>query len=693
MLMGSAKPAINTTKKRAGVSGARTQELTQQTGNSQPRILLPLAAMAVLSALTALTYANSISNGLVWDDNQQIVMNPDLRPDVPVARLFRGDVWSFRSEGGHNYYRPLQMLTYRLIAATWGYDAKAFHIASIVFHLLVVILAFFLFWRLCARLDLALAAAALFAVHPIHTEAVDWISALPELGCTVFLLLAFLLFHIANFTQSTSSSPARSRFLRFALATLSCLTFATALLWKETAIVFPLLVMAYPLCLGSEGLAGRWRLSLSLPYWLILAGYFLLRFRLLGLIATRQRNWTLSAWQVTLTLINLLAAYWEKLFVPFRLNAYHVFSPVRSLADARVLAAIAFVVLASTAIVSGIRRAKLAAFATLWVFLALVPALDIYAVGRNVFAERYLYLSSVAFCLLIVLAGVYVARWIPENLRRGSLVLGLLVVVLAFSFETVSRNPDWKDNSTLFARTLEFSPNAPFVQNMVAESYRTGVDIISSVNAETHFQQAISLAEKESPPDLRQVAFAYGGLAEIYADRSDWDGALSLLEQAREANPSDPELDGQQGLILVRAGRWAEAEQSLQKAATANPNNENVLNALGLIEWQHNHKLNEAEHYFTRALEIHVAQDNFSASLHNNLGALYGEKGKLVDAIAQLKLAVAAAPRDPEYHTNLAQGYVYLGQKELARAEAENALELAPGYQPAREVLRELRLH
>jgi hypothetical protein len=78
------------------------------------------------------------------------------------------------------------MVTYRLTADVFGFDASAFHAVNLGFHVIVVLLAFALFHALTGRMGLAFASAALFAVHPIHSEAVDWIAALPDIGCTAF---------------------------------------------------------------------------------------------------------------------------------------------------------------------------------------------------------------------------------------------------------------------------------------------------------------------------------------------------------------------------------------------------------------------------------------------------------------------------------------------------------------------------
>jgi tetratricopeptide (TPR) repeat protein len=187
------------------------------------------------------------------------------------------------------------------------------------------------------------------------------------------------------------------------------------------------------------------------------------------------------------------------------------------------------------------------------------------------------------------------------------------------------------------------------------------------------------------------VALAYEGLASIYSDRGNHDGARYLLKKVRQTDPNDPDVDAAEGLALVRAGRWREAEPLLNQALTRDPQNENALNSLGLIAWQYKRNLEEAAALFTRALAIHTAGDDFRASLHNNLGGVYGDLGQFPKAIEQFKAAVAILPDDPQYHTNLASAFGAAGEYDNAAAEASAALRIAPDYPPARAVLQQLR--
>ena len=164
-----------------------------------------------------------------------------------------------------------------------------------------------------------------------------------------------------------------------------------------------------------------------------------------------------------------------------------------------------------------------------------------------------------------------------------------------------------------------------------------------------------------------------------------------MLRQWRDTVPSDPELDVEEGLIFLKSGRWQEAEPLLDRAYAAHPQDENVLNALGLLAWEHKHNLAEAESYFTRALAIHTAKDDFQASLHNNLGGVYGDLQQFSLALDQFQSAVAISPDDAEYHTNLAVALAELNRYEEAVAEIKIALRIAPDYPPARAVLERLQ--
>ena len=644
-------------------------------------------AVCALIALVLIAYYNSLGNGFAWDDHQQIVLNPALKSSAPVSQIFSSDIRFAHQDPTfqNRTYRPLQMLTYRVIGANFGFTPAAFHVCNLLLAIGAVLAAFAIFCLLLPETFPAFAAASLFAVYPIHSEAVDWIAASPDLGCTLFVLLAFALFLASRKTPSGDGLRKQSQYLYVA----SVVSYGVSLLWKETGVVFPILIIAC-VSLLERGNESRVRAAIkaSAAYWAVLAAYLVLRFRVLGVLALGTRNWGLSPAHSLITICHLMLSYWQKLAFPFQLNAYHLFNPIRSLSDPRAIVTIIVVPAAIAALIYLIRRAPLAGFAALWVIVTLLPVMNINILGRNVFAERYLYLPSFGFCLLLTLAVATLLQLIPQRLRRPAAIGLLVLVVSVFTIETIQRNPDWKDDKTLFTQTLQSSPEAPFVNSMVAAS--ESEDPSQSAAAEEHYLRTIALIKEQTPPDLLDMVVAYEGLASLYADRSDNQRALEAVAKAREITPNDPDADSEEGLILARAGRWNEAEPLLEKALAAQPENENALSSMALIAWQFHNDRAKAVELFRKTLAVHSETDSFSASVHSNLGSVYGEMGDYLSAIAQFKQAIGISPQNPEYYTNLANAYGAAGRYDEARAEAEAALQIAPGNPEALAVLKNL---
>jgi Flp pilus assembly protein TadD len=656
-----------------------------------------LAAVVLLTSLTTLAFANILGNKFVYDDNYQILRNPLLRKEQPWLRLFTTDVWGFEhpeQRGASNYYRPLQMLTYRIVGLEGGLIPTYFHAVSLLFHLLATFAAYAILWQLTRSRNLALACSVLFALHPIHTEAVAWISALPELGCALFFFLSFYLFLLAeDDVAAVPGGPKKvegSAGPRLTLLFGSYLCFLIALFWKEMAVTLPLLIAAYivffPRSTRSVVSPFRRAISATLPYGCVFVGYLVVRFLVLGAFYRPRQDWVFTASRYLFSVLELVGEYWFKLLVPARLSAFHVFHPVQSLADLPSLVAAVFVVLAAAAILYGIRRFPAASFAGAWVFLTLLPVLSLRSVGLNVFAERYLYIPSLGFCLLVGWIADKGLILLPESFRRwvGGVALALLAVL--FFQQTVRRNADWKDNFTLYSRTVEASPDSAVMQDLVAEALRTERGDLAG--AEHHYLLAITVAQESQPPQLLQVAVGNVGLAYIYNQRGQYEEALKSLDKAQVADPDYPEMRIVRGVVLTQAGRSEEAEKILREALKTYPHNENALNALGIIALERE-DYGQAIDLFEQALRWLAPTDVFNSTLRNNLGVVYGKLQRYPEAVLNYQDAIAISPGDPQYHTNLGKVLVRMGRFREGRAEFERALALAPDYAPARRSLDE----
>ena len=665
-----------------------------------------LAAVCLLALLVLLSYAATLNYEFVYDDKQQILRNPFLLKGAAWKPLIVSDVWSYQDTDQRaltNYYRPLQMLTYRLTSEVAGLEPRAFHFVNLLFHFGATLLAYVLLVRLTGRPELALWAAALFALHPIHTEAVDWVAALPDLGCAAFYFLSFYLFSLLierdpyDTAAGERAEAGRPLQQHYALWMTSLVCFALALLWKEMALTLPLIIVTYSLFLmpRRDSFVARVRRAVcaSLPYWGVVAVYLLARYRILGYLSRVQQPWGLSPSQYILNAVALVSKYWLKLFLPFGLNAFHVFEPVASLRDPRAAASIAFLIAAGVLTLYGLWRNPLPGFAAAWIFLTLIPILNLRGVGENTFAERYAYIPSFGFCLLFAWSAEKLRALLPTYRLSAGVTAALVIVAALYLLQTVSRNSVWKDDLTLYSRTVAASPDSPVMHASFAAALLQKGDV---AGAEQQYSLAIAAAMKSRVlSDPRDLWSGQMGLASVYVTTHRYEQALSLLDSLRAEimrYPSDAALlrglEKARAVTLLNMGQIDEAQMLFESLNQAKPKDGDVINALGTIAVKRKN-YEQAIAYFQRVLGT-TQKVNIRANALDSLGAVYFVLGRYREASEQLQGAVEIAPNNHTYHTDLGMALARSLRNTEAREEFQRALMLAPNDANARAALAAL---
>jgi protein O-mannosyl-transferase len=510
-------------------------------GKSQPLIpqtpsrkLPPLTPHFALGALAFAVYANSLASGFITDDQFQILNNPVVTGAQNLGSAFGSGVWAFLGYRG-NYFRPLQFAIYGLIYRAFGPSAFAFHLLMVLLHAVNTALVYSLARRLFARRPPAAAwvAAALFALHPIHTEAVNWIAALPDVLVTSFALAGLL-----AFAAQEAAPNAWQRVLH-------CAIYFAALLTKETGVVLPALYAGYQwLRVKREnvpmyaGMAGAFAL------------YLALRINALGGFAPAQHTFfQLSGMEFAMSAVALLARYFAALVWPLGLNFFHVFHATKGASWQLMVSLAALAALAWAAVRFG-SRDRVAVFAGLWMVFSIAPALDITGVGQNVFAERYLYLPSVGF---VILAGLF---WVRLADARASWAWPTaLAILLVLSMETIARNRDWKDDFTLLQVTLSQSPDAGYVHNLMAGAWVQ----------RDQFQRALEEESLAVSLEPRSAVF-HKNLGNILLGM-DPAAAAREFAAAIAIQPGSAELHRDLGLAYKATGEAEKAAQEFARAA------------------------------------------------------------------------------------------------------------------------------
>ncbi len=386
--------------------------------------------VGLLIVLALVCYGNSLFHAFVYDDEQQILQNPYVKSWHYLPQIFNSTVWSFVGAAGTtNYYRPLMTFSFLILWQIFGDIPFGFHLFNITLNAAVVVMVFYAGRRLFRDGRVGFVAAVLFAVHPVHTEVVDWIAAVPELEVTLFVLLTFWFFmrttpsdesgageHEALAERAESAKRANARFASWKFHAASVAAFAAALLSKEPALMFAPLALAYeffvrpqtaetaPGALASGKLAAK--AARCLPLCLVAAAYLLVRIGLFGKLAPVLQHPKVTWPQAIYSAFALVAGYAKYLFWPAPLSAFHVFHVSDSLIQPAVIAGIAICAGTASLVIAFRKRAPIVAFCILWIGVTIAPMLNARWMAANVFTERYLYLPSVGFCWLVAWAAI-----------------------------------------------------------------------------------------------------------------------------------------------------------------------------------------------------------------------------------------------------------------------------------------------
>jgi tetratricopeptide (TPR) repeat protein len=605
--------------------------------------------VTLLLVVAIACYANSLANGFVYDDEQQILQNPYIKSWHFLPQIFGTTVWSFVGAAGlTNYYRPLMTFSYLLLWQVFGDMPFGFHLLNLVVNAAVVILVFYSGCTLFKDRRIAWVAAVLFAVHPVHTEAVNWIAGLPDLEATFFFLLTFWLF----------SKTGAMDWKRQALIVLS---FGLALLSKEPALMLAPLALCFEQFVRDDHAttsfttkAKRWA-----PFLFGAVAYLLLRVVLFGGLAPVLQHPKITWPEAIYSSFALISGYIRYLFYPAPLSAFHTFHQSTSFFGVETLLGVGVVVLCLVLLVMWRKRAPVAAFCVLWIGFTLAPVLNARWMAANVFTERYLYLPSVGLCWLIAWCGVQVwdsriaaARWL-----RPVLAAGLIAVCGVCIAQVIPRNRVWSDDLTLYTRTLETNPDAHVIRNNIAANYYDRGDLVRAGR-----EWELALAGK---PDN---VVTMNALAMLYTQRGRYADATSMVQRAIAAKPLWGPAHYNYGLLLQKEGAPEKALAEFQLAVELSPLDAMARRCYGEALLG-NGQLGDAETQLKRSVELDATLPAL-----RDLAEVYTRTGRNDMAETYLRRLVSEFPFDSGGHFQLGELLEGSGRRAEALHEYQAGL-------------------
>jgi tetratricopeptide (TPR) repeat protein len=471
------------------------------------------ARWPLLVALAAvLVNFNSLGNGFALDDVALVADNTAIRSLARAPHLF---VEGYGAGSGEHsgLYRPATVVSLAVNRAVTGERPVGFHAVNVVLSALVAALAWFAIRRVGTHYGTAMLGGLLFAVHPLHSEAIANVAGRAELLAALFVLAAWL----AHAAGRRIAAP---------------LLFLAAILSKEGVVLAPLLFWA------DDRLRGERRPFSSYAGYLgALVVLAVLRIAALGAYqgadsAIPLDNPAAAAGSVA----RVFTAAWVQLKYallcvwPHPLSSDYSFDVIpvaHSVFDPRVVAGTAFLAVAAASVVWGWRRSRPVALAGLLWIVFFLPSSNLFFPTGTIMAERLAYLPSLGLCLAVGHAG---CAWAQGNKLRARAVLALsLATVALLGTLTWRRNLAWTDNLTLATTDVAAYPDSAKLQA------GAGIFLAAAgrdAEAEAHLRRAIEIY-----PDYAQIHY---NLAVLLARRGARDEAIDHLRRAIALAPDNP---------------------------------------------------------------------------------------------------------------------------------------------------------
>jgi tetratricopeptide (TPR) repeat protein len=626
---------------------------------------------------------------ITFDDPVYVTENPGIQAGLTLNAV----KWAFTT-GYANFWHPLTWLSLMLDWQLFGSGPAGFHLTNLLIHIANTLLLFIVLKKMTNALWQSAFVAALFALHPLHVEAVAWVAERKEVLSAFFWILTMWAY------LRYVKQPNIFRYF------LTMLIFALGLMAKPMLITLPfvfLLLDYWPL---ERIRQFDWKVSSHLilekiPFIVLSAISSFIAFFV-------QRSGgamtEFSEFGLRFRLYNALISYvkyMEKMFWPTHL-AYFYPHPGENVSIRYVLIS-AVLLLAVTVFV--LRLAKSHRYLVtgwFWYIGTLLPVIGLIQVGTHAMADRFSY---------ITLTGLFVViAWgLPDLLekwphRKIVLWMSSVIVLFILAVLTYLQLGYWKDSLTLYQHALEVTEN----------NYSAHFGMTQPLLEQGRIEEAIwhnSEAIRIKPNYID----GFNGLGAAFCQSGKFDKAIDCYKKALQINPDASQVHANLGVALAAKGEFTEAveqyeialktmdaprthsnyaetlfnlgkfQQSIieyRKALLTMPNDPNILNGLGYV-LAHSGKFDEAITLYDKALRI--SPDRID--IHLNLGTALTSSDKLDEAVKEYNKILSIQPQNAVAHNDFGVVLYRQGKLDDAISHFQQAVQINPQYTDAKNNL------
>ncbi|MEE3348115.1 MAG: tetratricopeptide repeat protein [Nitrospinota bacterium] len=601
----------------------------------------PFYPKLVLVAVIGLAYGNTFLNAFHFDDIPSILEKPWIRGLDKIPQF----LFSF-------FQRPLVILSFNINYAFSEFSVWSYHLFNIIFHVLATLLVYQLAHRVLDYLKefspqkgfafFPFYVAMIFALHPLNTQSVTYISSRSSLLVTVFYLGSLILFFKGFKTWKETGRKGWGHFLG------SGICFLLGGFSKETIVTLPAMLFLFHFYFISRetpkawiATNAKWVFLLAIPL-LAFVGYKQLAAG--GLLSASSAYLQPGTWFLTQTSV-VPFEYFRKMLFPFNMNIDIDFPILSDWLQSESwlgmvvlgLFIIFWVRISSHSSETDSLEAgrRCVGFGMAWILLTLLPTSSFIPL-LDVAVEHRTYLPVVGFVFMFAGGFGCVRTWCKEVSPRFSFPATKLVnscavlILLCFSIGVIIRNGDWKDEVTLWTDAKKKSPNLVRPYNNVGEAY----DKLGKYDeAIVEFEGALKIEPN--------YFFGLNNLGNIYGKQRKLPQAIGYFQRALEQKPDYSPAHYNLARAFHLTGKRQEAAESYRKAIKSNP-------------------------YFEQAFY--------------NLAYLAMELSLFDEAIQNFKKFLAMQPNHSKAHFGLGNGLMMKGHLDLALAEYRKSAQLDPQF-------------
>jgi protein O-mannosyl-transferase len=604
-----------------------------------------IAPYILLTFLVILAYGNTLQHSFHFDDIPSILEKPWIRGLDKIPDF----IFSYSQ-------RPLVILSFNINYAISGFNEWSYHVFNITCHLLVVFLVYRLGKLIVfhtpqgttsyvnASNQIPFLTATIFAIHPLNTQAVTYISSRSSIMATIFYLATIIIFF-----EGQHKAKEKKTDISYFYVVTAVIFFVVGFLCKLIIISLPAILFVYHYYFISEKNLKKWT-NEQWRFILGAVGIIILVFiyRIYGHGLLRASMVEVTTWDYFKTQIGVIPfEYFRKMIFPFNLTIDSGFPIIQHWRSPILISGIIFLGIFSflwlklSAVKIQSKKYYLEAFGLIWILITLsptssfVPLLDMTSEHRT-----YLPLVGLSLVLASILIRfqIFIKQSIEVNtscLYRSKKILMapvifILLILLSFLVGTIDRNKVWKDEVTLWADAKHKAPFIVRPYNNLGEAY----DKIGKYD--------LAIAEFEAALRINpNYFFALSNLGNVYGKKKQYAQTIIYTKQALEKNPNYAPGHYNLAKALHITGKPEKAMASYRSAVKYNP-------------------------YFEEAFF--------------NLGFLALEQKQFIEAISSFKNFLKMQPKHPKAHFGLGTVYAMMGNHGEAKQYYKNAIAYDPEF-------------